>query len=81
MIYDSQLAGIATSGAQLTIKDWGLVYQDDSGGASDLQFWVSRQNNGFLIRWPGGSLTGDADGNVHASGSIYSNGKLVQTAS
>lgn len=81
MIYDSQLAGIATSGAQLTIKDWGIVYQDDAGGASDLQFWVSRQNNGFLIRWPGGSLTGDAEGNVHASGNIYSNGKLVQTAS
>ena len=81
MIYDSQLAGIATSGAQLTIKDWGLVYQDDAEGSSDLQFWVSRQSNGFLIRWPGGALTGDADGNVHASGSIYSNGKLVQTAS
>ena len=81
MIYDSQLAGIATSGAKLTIKDWGLVYQDDAGGSSDLQFWVSRQSNGFLIRWPGGALTGDADGNVHASGSIYSNGKLVQTAS
>lgn len=80
ILYDSQLAGIGTSGALLTIKDWGIVYQDDAGGSSDLQFWVSRNSNGFLIRWPGGSMTGTSNGDVYVDGNIYSGGKLVATA-
>lgn len=81
MIYDSQLAGIATSDAQLTIKDWGIVYQGGAEQSSDIQFWVSRNSNGFLILWPGGSVTGNSSGDVYFTGNIYMGGKLVQTTS
>ncbi len=73
MIYDSNLAGIATRNAKFTIKDWGIVFQGEGNENSDIQFWVSRNSDAFLIKCPSFEFQGDANG-------VYHNGRKLAFA-